>query len=277
MSEPAAPESGTAEGKVLRARYSGTCTGCAGSIDKGAQAVWFSATRVFLCLRCGGLESEQPLQSAASRPPPPAPSPRRDDDIIGTRAGGSAAAEYQRRKSAEEEAARARFGRFPRIAELIVKVTNETADTAAWGKGARGEQALGHGLGAIPGIQVLHDRLRPRSSKYNIDHIVVAATGVYVIDAKAYSGKIECVDKGTFFRPDLRLRVKGKSQDKRVDSAQRQADDVAQAPRRSGPPGPLLPRHGMGTVRRPMGHPRRPGHLAGEALQAPQEAGSAHH
>lgn len=39
-----------------------------------------------------------------------------------------------------------------------------------------------------PGI-VLHDRRMPRG-RGNVDHIAVAPTGVYVIDAKAWQGKV---------------------------------------------------------------------------------------
>ena len=39
-----------------------------------------------------------------------------------------------------------------------------------------------------PGI-VLHDRRMPRG-RGNVDHIAIAPTGVYVIDAKAWQGKV---------------------------------------------------------------------------------------
>jgi nuclease-like protein len=53
---------------------------------------------------------------------------------------------------------------------------------------------------------VLHDRRIPRS-RANIDHLVVTPVGVYVSDAKRYTGKVEKRDKGGLFRTDLRLYV----------------------------------------------------------------------
>ena len=61
-------------------------------------------------------------------------------------------------------------------------------DRARWERGAEGEAIVGALLDGIPGLVVLHDRAMPRRSA-NIDHLVVAPTGVYVIDAKHYTGE----------------------------------------------------------------------------------------
>ncbi len=59
------------------------------------------------------------------------------------------------------------------------------------GDGAAGEEALGAYLAKrCPGVIVLNDRRMPRS-KANIDHLAIAPTGILVIDAKRYKGKIE--------------------------------------------------------------------------------------
>jgi hypothetical protein len=140
--------------------------------------------------------------------------------------GGSARAEYDRRRSKEEDEVRTQWGRFPRLAELIVKVSDETADTAAWVKGAIGEELLGQKLGSLPGVKVLHDRLRTGSRTGNIDHIVVASSGVWVVDAKHRSAKIRCVNKGNFLRPVLHLQVNGRSQKPEIDGVIKQAESV---------------------------------------------------
>lgn len=62
----------------------------------------------------------------------------------------------------------------------------ERARDAAWAKGAEGERIVGRVLEGIPGVRVLHDRAVP-GSPANIDHVVVAPSGVYVIDAKHYA------------------------------------------------------------------------------------------
>ncbi|GHF08559.1 nuclease-related domain-containing protein [Pseudolysinimonas yzui] len=56
-----------------------------------------------------------------------------------------------------------------------------------WHQGAVGESIVGRML-ADAGVRTVHDRRVPGSDA-NIDHIAVAASGVYVIDAKNYSGR----------------------------------------------------------------------------------------
>lgn len=63
----------------------------------------------------------------------------------------------------------------------------------------------------------------------NIDHIAIAASGVWVIDAKKYKGKMERRDKGSFFKNDYRLYVNGRDQSKRVEGMAWQRDAVAAA------------------------------------------------
>lgn len=61
--------------------------------------------------------------------------------------------------------------------------------TQAWLKGAEGERQVGDILTSLSEnyVYALHDRRIPRS-RANIDHIAITASGVYVIDAKHYSG-----------------------------------------------------------------------------------------
>jgi hypothetical protein len=61
-------------------------------------------------------------------------------------------------------------------------------------------------LAGIPGIKVLHDRRIPQS-KANLDHIVVAPRGVFVIDAKLRKGLIQVRDIRTDIRSERRLYV----------------------------------------------------------------------
>ena len=60
---------------------------------------------------------------------------------------------------------------------------------------------------------MLHDRRMPHS-RANIDHIAVAASGVYVIDAKRYRGKIKVL-KPLFGAQ--KLRIAGRDRTKLVD------------------------------------------------------------
>ena len=62
-----------------------------------------------------------------------------------------------------------------------------------WFKGSKGEKNLASKLQKYSdshGYKSLHDRKMPRS-KGNIDHILITDRGIFVIDAKNFSGKIE--------------------------------------------------------------------------------------
>ncbi len=63
-------------------------------------------------------------------------------------------------------------------------------EAADWRKGALGESVVGRMLAerSDAGVRAVHDRQVPGSDA-NIDHIAIAATGVYVIDAKNYTGR----------------------------------------------------------------------------------------
>ncbi|MHB1910910.1 MAG: nuclease-related domain-containing protein [Acidimicrobiales bacterium] len=44
---------------------------------------------------------------------------------------------------------------------------------------------------------------RGRRSPANLDHVVIAPSGVLVIDTKAHAGPVELIDRGSFCRPSL--------------------------------------------------------------------------
>lgn len=143
--------------------------------------------------------------------------------------GVSAAKEYDRRTARHDRQIEAKWGvgRVGRIAKFL---SNEPQSTVAWAKGAEGERRLALRLTVeLSDVAiVLHDRkvLRTRG---NIDHIVVAATGVWVIDAKNYSGKVEQRDLGGWFKTDKQLYVDGRKQPTLVAGLGWQADAVRAA------------------------------------------------
>lgn len=93
----------------------------------------------------------------------------------------------------------------------------------SWETGAAGEEVLAASLARrCPDVVVLHDRRMP-SSRANIDHLAIAPSGVHVIDAKRYRGKIE-VRKPLFGKP--KLIIAGRGQAKLVESLARQVDAV---------------------------------------------------
>ena len=92
---------------------------------------------------------------------------------------------------------------------MYLAFTDEPQSTRAWGVGSVGEQRLGAYLDTLNDDKstiVLHDRRIP-GSRANIDHIAVTRSGVYAIDAKNYTGRVQRIDKGGWFSSDLRLYV----------------------------------------------------------------------
>jgi len=140
-------------------------------------------------------------------------------------AGASAQREYDRRRAADEAMVRARWGRF---GSLAVRLSEERQSTKAWSVGAEGERQVGRALDAIAGegLEVLHDRRIPRG-RANIDHLVVTARGVLVVDAKRYRGRPALRSEGGLFRSVTRsLTVGGRDQTKLVAGVQRQVEIV---------------------------------------------------
>src|SRR4029079_16318417 len=75
-------------------------------------------------------------------------------------------------------------------------------------------------------VRVLHDRRIP-GSKANIDHIVVAPFGIYVVDAKRYQGRPTLKVEGGILRPRVeRLLVGRRDCTKVVDGVLKQIDVV---------------------------------------------------
>ena len=61
----------------------------------------------------------------------------------------------------------------------------------------------------------MHDRKDPHSAG-NIDHLAVATSGVWVIDAKNLSGTVEFRNKGSWLTPNRRLYVGGRDRTKLI-------------------------------------------------------------
>ena len=189
----------------LRLRYPAVCATCGIAMSKGAEAVWESAPKQATCLACA---------PDGTRP------------TAGT-AGASAAAEGKRRKEKRVADVRRRYG------DLAAVVAAEMAgrDTAAtWGKGSEGENRLAAFVAGEVGDAVipLHDRLIP-GTRGNIDHILVASTGVWVVDAKAYKGKVEKRDAGPIWRRENEVYIAGRNCSDRAKGVEKQVAAVIAA------------------------------------------------
>jgi hypothetical protein len=170
----------------LRLRYPGTCTRCATPLAVGTDALYDRTQKSVQCVSC-------PIEEGPDSAP-----------VDPGLAGASARQEYERRVARRDARVKERFGR--RLGSVILALSDDPQSTRAWARGSEGEQELAKALASVEGIRVLHDRRVP-GTKGNIDHIVVAPGGVFVVDAKRYEGKIHVRDVGGLFKRDERLYV----------------------------------------------------------------------
>jgi hypothetical protein len=162
------------------------CATCGIALSKGTEAVWDPATKQVTCLACIP-EATRPADGAA---------------------GASAAAEGERRKNKRVADVRRRHGDHA----AVVAEEMAARDAATWRKGSDGESRLAASAARKVGDAVipLHDRLIP-GTRGNIDHIFVASSGVWVVDAKAYKGKVAKREVGPFWRRENEVYVGGRN------------------------------------------------------------------
>ena len=113
----------------------------------------------------------------------------------------------------------------------MLAVSEQPQSTTAWARGAKGEEQLGRGLDSLAdkGVRMLHDRRIPRT-RANIDHIAVAPSGVYVIDAKRYAGRPTLQVEGGIIRPRTsRLVIGSRDGTKLVEGVHKQVGLVRDA------------------------------------------------
>lgn len=168
----------------LRLRYAAACVLCGRSLEEGCEALYQECTKTVRCIEC------KPENARA--------------DIDTGSAGASAHREYERRRTAREARVKARFGNL--IGGVALGLSGQPQSTRAWQRGSIGEQKLADALAGVDDVIVLHDRRVPRT-RANIDHIVIAPAGIFVVDAKRYQGLIRIRDRGGLFRSDDRLYV----------------------------------------------------------------------
>jgi hypothetical protein len=144
-------------------------------------------------------------------------------------AGHSARREYERRRERRQRNVAAKSGFARLLAALLGPSAEEKRQLAhekCWATGAEGEQLLAESLARrCPEVSLLHDRRMP-NRRANIDHIAVAASGVYVIDTKCYRGTIK-VRKPLIGSP--KLKIAGRDRTKLLDGLAKQVAAVQTA------------------------------------------------
>ena len=190
--------------RKLRLRYPATYISCGIALSKGAEAVWDPLAKTVTCLAC--------VPSVA---------------VDAGTAGASAAAEGERRASRRVEEVRRKHGDH---AAVVAEEMSAMDADASWGKGSDGESRLAAFIAREVGDRViaLHDRLIP-GTRGNIDHLFIAASGVSVVDAKAYKGKVVQRELGPIWRRDNELFVGGRNRTALAKRVERQVAAVKAA------------------------------------------------
>ena len=218
--------------RLIRLRFPGRCARCGIQLDAGTMAEHDPVAKTVRCSGCFDLRAEE---IETRQPGEPAEvleeslvvdqvSPAAERGV----AGQSARREHERRRAKRENAVRSAH---PRLGRLMLAVSEEPQSTAAWARGAVGEEKLGARLDSLVSsqIQVLHDRRIPKTVA-NIDHIVVCPSGVVVIDAKRYQGRPTLQTHGGLFSPRVEKLVVGRRDcSKLVDGVLKQVDLVRRA------------------------------------------------
>ena len=198
--------------RLIRLKRSGTCRDCSSPLNVGVMAWWDPGGRWLKCTTCRPEDApfEHP-QPAFDRGSP----------------GGSSLERYERLHAKRGSAIEAKWGRFAGIVKFM---TDDPQSTKAWRSGSIGEVKLASYLTEHLGNRVvlLNDRRVPRT-RGNIDHLVVAASGVWIIDAKLRKGLIELRDVGGWFKVDRQLYVGGRRQTRLIDDMGWQVEAVRNA------------------------------------------------
>ena len=182
------------------------CAECSSELAAGERAIWDNRAREARCLSCESWSGS-----------------------ISSVAGASATREYERRREARKAGTRERYGPLGGVAAAL---SPESQGERNWARGAEGEVQLTRTLekrAAGHGVALLHDRRVP-GSRANIDHIAVGRPGVFVIDAKRYSGRIAVERRGGLLRRRTsHLIVGGRDKTELVDGVLAQAEVVSAA------------------------------------------------
>lgn len=206
--EATPPEPDQPTRRKLRLRYAARCSICGCELKRGTEAWWEPAAKTVTCLVCGG-------DAESAR------------ELAGT-AGASGREKYERLHERREQNIRRAWGK--RLGGVVLALSEDPQSTRAWQTGSAGEERLGRFLEReLPkSALALHDRRIP-GSRANVDHIVVAPGGVWVIDAKLYRGKVERRTLGPIWRTEAAVFVGGRDRTKLIHGMSRQVEAVTAA------------------------------------------------
>ena len=185
--------------RSITLRYPGTCRRCRTAIAPGIVALWSRSDKTVECLECPTTQTpiEASIEAAIEGLPadPFALGPPIERGTPG--------------RNIETEAARRRSRNGGADRPDILNFEN----------GAAGERIVADALRCIPLSTVLNSR---RNGRGDIDHIVIAQSGVWVVDAKNYSGDVTMPSLGSH----TDLRINGRRANRLLEGVARQVERV---------------------------------------------------
>jgi hypothetical protein len=210
----------------IRLGDAATCSLCGCALQPGCQGWWDSELREATCVDC---RSGSPDETGFSdRSVHDHDRGHRDHHApLGSAVGASAQKTYEQNHRRREERIEDKWGRMAGIVKFL---SNEPQSAKAWANRTVGERRLTNLLTKAVGERavLLHGRKVP-GTRGNIDHLAIAASGVWIIDAESYSGQVEQRDVGGWFRTDQRLYVDNRDQTRLVGGFSRLMNAVLEA------------------------------------------------
>lgn len=186
--------------RMLKLRREDVCFACGRCLSVGSAGWWDAKERRVTCIACVEKGPDGKAEGVAVEVAGVHASTA-SELVEPGQAGASAEREYERRKQRREAETRQAH---PHIGGLLLALREPPHHEYAFHEGALGEQAVARSLArrtADSGVLLLHDRRMPRG-RGNIDHLAIAPTGVFVIDAKNHKGKVE-IARQLFGKPKL--------------------------------------------------------------------------
>jgi hypothetical protein len=194
--------------KTLALRRRGLCAECGTALAVGVVAQWDKDAKTVTCLAC----RQAPAASLKTQPAV----------LDTTRPGESLGRTHERLKSAREQRIR---DAHPYVGGLLLAWNDEPQQQRAFKQGQIGELEVADAIEkAVTRMQgaVLHNRRMP-GGRGDVDHIVIVPSGVWIVDAKAVSGRVEV--RGRWIKPPL-LFIAGRDRTKYLDGLDRQSAAV---------------------------------------------------
>jgi hypothetical protein len=183
--------------RLLTLHHEGTCVRCSVAVPARSRAWWDRYSKSVVCVICEPVRRDDPL------PPPPA--------IERSTAAAIAAADWPN-GHASDNGHRRGAALVGRMMKLLADSPSSTPDPP----GAEGERRLARLLDTeLPDAVTLHDRTVPLT-RGDLDHLVIASSGIWLVDAERRPGEVTCRTSGARESTRTRLFVNGRNQTRLV-------------------------------------------------------------